>query len=59
MVLSTLFENFCSNRNAYNFQWFNRKIEELVQLAMAQDAAGIKSKLKEIVPDCTPFQMNK
>jgi len=41
--------------NNNDFDWLNKKIEELVQLAINQDAAGIKLKLKEIVPEYTPF----
>ncbi len=36
----------------------NQKIEELVKLANEQDASGIKSKLKEIIPEYQPFDMN-
>jgi len=35
-------------------KWLNQKIEELVKLANAQDANGIKSKLKEIIPEYQP-----
>ena len=35
--------------------WLNQKIYELVDLALKQDAAGIKSKLKEIVPEYQPY----
>jgi FlaA1/EpsC-like NDP-sugar epimerase len=45
--------------NNYDLNWLNQKIEELVELAMRQDAEGIKSKLKEIVPEYTPFDMSK
>lgn len=38
-----------------DLQWLYGKIEELVKLAHQQDASGIKSKLKEIVPEYTPF----
>jgi hypothetical protein len=34
----------------------NGKIEELVKLANEQDAPGIKSKLKEIIPEYQPYQ---
>jgi len=40
--------------NNYNLSWLNEKIEELVKLALDQDAFGIKSKLKEIVPEYEP-----
>jgi len=36
----------------------NQKIEELVKLANEQDAEGIKSKLKEIIPEYQPFDLN-
>jgi hypothetical protein len=36
--------------------WLNQKIGELVQLALDQDADGIKSKLKEISPEYQPYQ---
>jgi FlaA1/EpsC-like NDP-sugar epimerase len=42
--------------NNNNLHWLNEKIEELVRLALDQDAAGIKSKLKEILPEYTPFE---
>lgn len=38
-----------------NLQWLNQKIDELVRLAHQQDVSGIKSKLKEIVPEYQPF----
>jgi hypothetical protein len=36
----------------------NQKIEELVKLASEQNTNGIKSKLKEILPEYQPFDMN-
>jgi FlaA1/EpsC-like NDP-sugar epimerase len=36
--------------------WLNRKIEELVKLSLEQDAPGIKSKLKEIIPEYQPYK---
>ena len=39
-----------------DLNWLNQKIEELVQLATEQDASGIKSKLKEIIPEYQPYQ---
>jgi hypothetical protein len=36
----------------------NGKIEELIKLANEQDAEGIKSKLKEIIPEYQPFDLN-
>ena len=38
--------------------WLTQKIEDLVKLAHEQNAYGIKSKLKEIVPEYQPFDMN-
>jgi len=38
--------------------WLNQKMGELVELALQQDASGIKSKLKEIVPEYQPFEIN-
>ena len=35
-------------------QWLDRKVDELVELASAHDARGIKKKLKEIVPEYEP-----
>ena len=42
--------------NNYNLSWLSQKIEELVKLAFDQDAAGIKAKLKEMVPEYQPFE---
>ena len=44
--------------NNYDLDWLDKKIEELVKLAYDQDADGIKSKLKEIVPEYQPYDMN-
>ncbi len=44
--------------NTCDFGWLHQKVGELVKLAYNQDAAGIKSKLKEIVPEYEPFGMN-
>ena len=44
--------------NGYDLDWLNQRIEELVKLAYVQDAAVIKSKLKEIVPEYRPFDMS-
>jgi FlaA1/EpsC-like NDP-sugar epimerase len=38
--------------------WLNQKIAELVKLAYEQDTSGLKAKLKEIVPEYQPFDMN-
>jgi FlaA1/EpsC-like NDP-sugar epimerase len=42
--------------NNYDLNRLNQKIEELVGLALCQDAEGIKSKLKEIVPEYQPYK---
>jgi hypothetical protein len=34
------------------------QINELTELAEKQDVVGIKAKLKEIVPEYTPFELN-
>lgn len=39
--------------------WLYQKMEELVKLAYHQDAEGIKSKLKEIVPEYQPYEADK
>lgn len=44
--------------NNNDLNWLNQKIEELVKLALDQDSPGIKSKLKEIVPEYEPFDLN-
>ena len=38
--------------------WLGQKIKELAQLALEQDAHGIKLKLQEIVPEYQPFDLN-
>ncbi len=45
-------------RNNNDLKWLNQKVEELVKLALDQDGLGIKSKLKEIVPEYEPFDLN-
>jgi len=58
-IVQTGYEKiFVLKGNGYDLNWLNREIEELVKLASEQDAAGIKSKLKAIVPEYTPFDMN-
>jgi FlaA1/EpsC-like NDP-sugar epimerase len=47
-----------NGKNSNDLNWLNQKIEELVKLALQQNAPGIKSKLKEIVPEYEPFDMN-
>jgi FlaA1/EpsC-like NDP-sugar epimerase len=49
---------FVLKGNGCNSNWLNPKIEEITLLAQAQDAAGIKSKLKEMVPEYKPFDLN-
>jgi FlaA1/EpsC-like NDP-sugar epimerase len=44
--------------NHCDLHWLNQKIEELIELAYHQDPSGIRSKLKEIVPEYQPFDMN-
>jgi FlaA1/EpsC-like NDP-sugar epimerase len=43
--------------NNSDLNWLNKKIDELVELALEQDAASLKSKLKEIVPEYEPFDI--
>jgi FlaA1/EpsC-like NDP-sugar epimerase len=43
-------------RNNKDLNWLNQKIGELVKLALDQDANGIKSKLKEVVPEYEPYE---
>ncbi len=45
-------------KNNNDLNWLNQQIEELVKLALEQNAAGIKAKLKEIVPEYEPFDLN-
>jgi len=49
---------FVLKGNSCDLNWLNQKIEELVTLAYDQDVDGIKSKLREIVPEYQPFDMN-
>ena len=49
---------FVLKGNHCDQNWLNRSIEELVHFASEQDASGIKSKLKEIIPEYQPFDMN-
>lgn len=39
--------------------WLDQKIGEPVKLAHAQDGSGIKSKLKEILPEYQPYEKTK
>ncbi|MDP2971088.1 MAG: polysaccharide biosynthesis protein, partial [Deltaproteobacteria bacterium] len=45
-------------KNNYDLNWLNEEIEELVKLALVQDAHGIKSKLKEIIPEYQPYDFH-
>jgi len=49
---------FVLRGNHCDQKWLNRNIEELVHLAWEQDAVGIKMKLKEIIPEYQPFDIN-
>jgi FlaA1/EpsC-like NDP-sugar epimerase len=49
---------FVVRGNGCDPTWLNGKIDELVELAHMQDTHGIKSKLKEIVPEYDPFEVN-
>jgi FlaA1/EpsC-like NDP-sugar epimerase len=49
---------FVLKGNTCDLPWLNQKIEELSELAHKQDGEGIKSKLKEIIPEYTPFNIN-
>ncbi|MDI7261493.1 MAG: hypothetical protein QME90_16435, partial [Thermodesulfobacteriota bacterium] len=46
-------------KNNYDVNWLKEEIEELVKLALEQDAPGIKSKLKEIIPEYQPYKETK
>ena len=50
---------FVLKGDSCNPNWLNGKIEELVKLAHEQDAPGIKSKLKEIIPEYQPYEADK
>jgi len=47
---------FVLRGNDYNRDWLNQRIEELFELAEAQDDCGIKLKLREIVPEYQPYE---
>jgi FlaA1/EpsC-like NDP-sugar epimerase len=49
---------FVLKGESYDLNWLYQKIDDLVRLANANDAKGIKSKLKEILPEYQPFDMN-
>ena len=45
---------FVLKGDSCDLNWLYGKIEELVKLAYYQNAGGIKSKLKEIIPEYQP-----
>jgi len=49
---------FVLKGNHCDLNWLNQKIEELVTLAHEQNGDGLKSKLKEIVPEYQPSDTN-
>ena len=56
-IVRTPYEKiFVLRGDTCDLNWLNQKIEELVRLANEQDASGIKSKLKEIIPEYQPYQ---
>ena len=58
-IVRTDYKNiFVLKGNGPDLHWLNQRIVELTQLAYEQDASGIKAKLKEIVPEYQPFDMN-
>jgi FlaA1/EpsC-like NDP-sugar epimerase len=58
-IVRTPYEKiFVLKGDTCDLNWLNQKIEELVKLAKEQDAPGIKSKLKEIIPEYQPFDLN-
>ena len=58
-IVRTDFEKiFVLKGNVCDLHWLNQKIEELITLAHEQDGDGLKSKLKEIIPEYQPFDMN-
>ena len=57
-IIQTNYEKIFVLRGNGNYSLaLNGKIDELVHLAHEQDAAAIKNKLKEIVPDYQPFDL--
>jgi hypothetical protein len=44
--------------DTFDINWLNGKIRELVKFAYKQDAPGIKSKRKEMIPEYEPFDPN-
>jgi len=49
---------FVLKGNGFAPDWLNRKVEELLELAYEQDAIGIKAKLKEMIPEYEPSDIN-
>ena len=43
--------------NYYDPAWLNENIQVLQQLALAQNASGIKAKLQEMIPEYQPFDL--
>ena len=41
--------------NHHDWSWLEKRIRELVDLALKHDGEGIKAKLKEMLPDYTPY----
>jgi FlaA1/EpsC-like NDP-sugar epimerase len=58
-IVRTDFEKiFVLKGDVCDLHWLNKKIEELITLAHEQNGDGLKSKLKEIIPEYQPFDMN-
>ena len=58
-IVRTPYEKiFVLKGDTCDLNWLNQKIEELVKYAHEQNEHGIKLKLKEIVPEYTPFDIN-
>ena len=50
---------FVLKGDSCDLNWLHGKIEELTRYAYKQDAEGIKSKLKEIIPEYQPYEADK
>lgn len=58
-IVRTSYEKiFVLKGKTYDLNWLNQKIEELAKFAYEQDAEGIRKKLKEILPEYLPFDLN-
>lgn len=58
-IVRTPYEKiFVLKGDTCDLNWLDQKIEELVKLAYEQDEHGVKLKLKEIVPEYQPFDLN-